>query len=44
MPKNVPFNELFNYDDPAGHGLGKLGWCEAALPADARKRIWNDIK
>jgi uroporphyrinogen decarboxylase len=31
MPDDVPFAELFNYDPPGNHGLGQLGWCEAAF-------------
>ncbi|NLG27121.1 MAG: hypothetical protein GX557_04380 [Chloroflexi bacterium] len=37
MPQDVPFESLFDYDQPARHSLGQLGWCEAAfLPA------WED--
>ena len=31
MPANQPVEELFDLDPPAVHGLGQLGWCEAAL-------------
>jgi hypothetical protein len=31
MPQGVPFEELFDFDPPAAHGLGQLGWCEAAF-------------
>jgi uroporphyrinogen decarboxylase len=34
MPADVPLETLFQYDPPGNHGLGNLGWCEAAfLPA-----------
>ncbi len=31
MPEDVPLAELFDFDQGAGHGLGQLGWCEAAF-------------
>ena len=31
MPQDAPHAELFHYDPPGGHGLGQLGWCEAAF-------------
>ena len=31
MPQDVPRAELFDYDPPGSHGLGQLGWCEAAF-------------
>ena len=31
MPQDVPLHELFSYDPPGAHGLGQLGWCEAAF-------------
>ncbi|MGQ9731786.1 MAG: uroporphyrinogen decarboxylase family protein [Candidatus Zipacnadales bacterium] len=31
MPQDVPLSELFQYDSPGNHGLGQLGWCEAAF-------------
>jgi uroporphyrinogen decarboxylase len=40
MPQNVPLDQLLNYDPPGNHGLGQLGWCEAAfLPAFDTKVI-----
>jgi len=31
MPENIPRHELFDYDQSGSHGLGQLGWCEAAF-------------
>jgi hypothetical protein len=31
MPEDVPLHELFHYDPGGSHGLGQLGWCEAAF-------------
>ncbi|MGD0094167.1 MAG: uroporphyrinogen decarboxylase family protein [Planctomycetota bacterium] len=31
LPPDVPFSQLFNYDPSGNHGLGQLGWCEAAF-------------
>ena len=31
MPQDVPLHELFDYDPGGSHGLGQLGWCEAAF-------------
>ncbi len=31
MPQDVPREVLFSYDPPGNHGLGQLGWCEAAF-------------
>jgi len=40
MPQDVPLETLFQYDPPGSHGLGQLGWCEAAfLPAFEDKVI-----
>jgi len=40
MPQDVPHAELFDYDPPAKHSLGQLGWCEAAFaPAFDEKAL-----
>lgn len=31
MPQDVPREVLFHFDPPGNHGLGQLGWCEAAF-------------
>ncbi len=31
MPQDVPREQLFGFDPPGNHGLGQLGWCEAAF-------------
>jgi uroporphyrinogen decarboxylase len=31
MPQDVPLHELFDYGPGGAHGLGQLGWCEAAF-------------
>jgi uroporphyrinogen decarboxylase len=34
MPTDVPMSTLFDYEPVGSHGLGQLGWCEAAfIPA-----------
>jgi uroporphyrinogen decarboxylase len=40
MPQDVPHAKLFGYDPGGDHGLGQLGWCEAAfVPAFEVKQI-----
>ena len=40
MPPETPWEELFQLDPPSVHGLGQLGWCEAAfVPAFEEKLI-----
>jgi uroporphyrinogen decarboxylase len=40
MPPEAPWEELFQLDPPSVHGLGQLGWCEAAfVPAFEEKLI-----
>jgi len=42
MPEGVPLAELFS-DDPGGtHGLGELGWCEAALAPAFETKVLAD--
>jgi hypothetical protein len=42
MPPDVPREELFRFDPPGNHGLGQLGWCEAAFhPAFEVKVVEN---
>lgn len=31
LPENANLAEEFGFDPPAGQGIGKLGWCEAAF-------------
>jgi hypothetical protein len=39
MPADVPLPELFSYDPEARHGLGQLGWCEAAFVPAFEERV-----
>jgi len=39
MPQDVPLAELFGYDPAGNHGLGQLGWCEAALVPAFEERV-----
>ena len=39
--QDVPLAELFDYDPPGNHGLGQLGWCEAAFDPSSRTRSWK---
>jgi uroporphyrinogen decarboxylase len=40
LPEDAKLAEIFDYDPPAAHGLGQLGWCEAAFrPAFEEKLI-----
>ena len=42
MPEDVPRHELFDYDPPGNHGLGQLGWCEAAFHPVFETKILED--
>ena len=42
MPQDVPFDELFDFDPPAKHSLGQLGWCEAAFEPGFEIKILED--
>jgi len=42
MPQDVPFSELFSYDPPGDHGLGELGWCEAAFSPAFEEKVLED--
>ena len=42
MPKDAPFEQLFNYDPPGGHDLDGLGWCEAAFEPTFEEKILED--
>jgi uroporphyrinogen decarboxylase len=42
MPEDVPFHELFDYDLPGNHGLGQLGWCEAAFRPAFETKVLED--
>jgi len=36
------FSEVFSYDPPGNHGLGRLGWCEAAFAPAFEDKIVED--
>ncbi|NQU44407.1 hypothetical protein HQ520_14045 [bacterium] len=42
MPQDVPLAELFHYDAAGNHGLGQLGWCEAAFHPDFEVKVLED--
>ncbi|MCX7934183.1 MAG: hypothetical protein N3A66_02865 [Planctomycetota bacterium] len=42
MPKDVPLEQLFGFDPPGNHGLGQLGWCEAAFVPAFETKILED--
>jgi hypothetical protein len=41
MPQDVPWSALFHFDEPGNHGLGQLGWCEAAFAPAFEERSWR---
>ena len=42
MPEDVPLHELFQYDPGGNHGLGQLGWCEAAFVPAWETKVVED--
>ncbi len=42
MSEDVPLHELFDYDPGGNHGLGQLGWCEAAFRPAFETKILED--
>jgi len=42
MPPDVPRERLFDYDGKTEHGLGGLGWCEAAFCPAFETRVLED--
>jgi len=42
MPQGVPFEKLFNYEPWGNHGLGQLGWCEAAFSPAFEDKVIED--
>ena len=42
MPQDVPYAELFDYDPGGDHGLGQLGWCEAAFVPAFEEKVIED--
>lgn len=42
MPADAPLAELFHYDPPGVHGLGGLGWCEAAFEPKFEEKVLED--
>jgi uroporphyrinogen decarboxylase len=42
MPQDVPRSELFQYDPPGCHGVGQLGWCEAAFVPAFEEEVIED--
>ncbi|MFC1714847.1 uroporphyrinogen decarboxylase family protein [Candidatus Poribacteria bacterium] len=42
MPQDVPHHELFDYGPAGNHGLGQLGWCEAAFRPAFETKVLED--
>lgn len=42
MPLDVPQEVLFGFDPPGNHGLGQLGWCEAAFHPAFEDKVVED--
>jgi len=42
MPEDVPLAALFDFDPPAKHSLGQLGWCEAGLEPVFETQVLED--
>ncbi len=42
LARDADLAELFAYDGPAVHGLGELGWCEAAFCPAFETRVLED--
>ncbi len=42
MPADVPFEVLFDYDEPGIHSLDQLGWCEAGLVPTFEVKVLED--
>ncbi len=42
MPQDVPMHKLFDYDPGGNHGLGHLGWCEAAFQPAFETKVLED--
>ena len=42
LPEDVPLPELFHYDAGGDHGLGQLGWCEAAFSPAFESKVIED--
>lgn len=42
MPQDIPLHELFDFDPGGNHGLGQLGWCEAAFRPAFETKILED--
>lgn len=39
LPKDADLARVFQYDPPGNHGLGELGWCEAAFVPLFEERV-----
>ena len=42
MPEDAPLHELFDFDPGGSHGLGQLGWCEAAFQPAFETKVLED--
>jgi len=39
MPQDIPLETLFGFDPPGEHGLGDIGWCEAAFCPSFEEKV-----
>lgn len=42
LPQDVPFEVLFDFDEPGKHHLDQLGWCEAGLVPTFEVKVLED--
>ncbi|HAU39082.1 MAG TPA: hypothetical protein DCX07_15385, partial [Phycisphaerales bacterium] len=42
LPRDANLAEVFQYDPPGNHGLGELGWCEAAFCPAFEDKVLED--
>lgn len=42
LSRDANFAEVFDYDPPGNHGLGQLGWCEAAFVPCFEEKVIED--
>jgi uroporphyrinogen-III decarboxylase len=42
MSQDIPYNQLFDYDEPGNYDLMHLGWCEAAFLPEFETKVLED--
>lgn len=43
LPENADLADVFDFDPPGDHGLGQLGWCEAAFVPPFEVKVLQDL-